>query len=165
MTQTQENTICQRAKSSALSQQVTTMLQGTAKAVWQRQTRKSPLFEKLFQEYIIRPNQTQRFVQPYLGPNCLQRLSAHNTCRQRVNSELACMLWISWTSRWMVDWLQSTWMSIMHCVGGRGQGICFWIVGFCFALLYVDSSFAINHLDGGRESWLLFLVCLPVVTW
>ena len=31
------------------------------------------------------PDQTQGFVGPDLGPNCLQRLSADDTRRQRVN--------------------------------------------------------------------------------
>ena len=30
------------------------------------------------------PDQARHFVGPYLGPNCLQRLSADGTCRQRV---------------------------------------------------------------------------------
>ena len=30
-------------------------------------------------------DQDRQFVGPDLGPNCLQRLSADNTCRQRVN--------------------------------------------------------------------------------
>ena len=32
------------------------------------------------------PDQARRFVGPDLGPNCLQRLSADNTSRQRVNT-------------------------------------------------------------------------------
>ena len=31
------------------------------------------------------PDQAQHFVKPYLGPNCLQRLSADDTSRQRLN--------------------------------------------------------------------------------
>ena len=31
------------------------------------------------------PDQARRFVGPDLGPNCLQRLSADNTCGERVN--------------------------------------------------------------------------------
>ena len=33
------------------------------------------------------PGQAQHFVGPDLGPNCLQRLSADNTNRQRVNMQ------------------------------------------------------------------------------
>ena len=32
------------------------------------------------------PDQARRFVGPDLGPNCLPRLSADNTGRQRVNT-------------------------------------------------------------------------------
>ena len=43
-------------------------------------------FEKLLQEYhqclnILDPDQDQHFVEPDLGPNCLQRLSADDTSR------------------------------------------------------------------------------------
>ena len=38
------------------------------------------------------PDQTQRYVRPDLGPNCLQRLSAAVSSRQRVNSIPACDL-------------------------------------------------------------------------
>ena len=31
------------------------------------------------------PDQARHFVGPDLGPNCLQRLSEDDTCRQRVN--------------------------------------------------------------------------------
>ena len=33
----------------------------------------------------LNPDQAQRFVGPYLGPNCLQRLSANDTSRQGLN--------------------------------------------------------------------------------
>ena len=33
----------------------------------------------------LNPDQAQRFVEPNLGPNCLQGLSADDTSRQRVN--------------------------------------------------------------------------------
>ena len=32
----------------------------------------------------LKPDQARRFVGPDLGPNCLQRLSADDTSRQRV---------------------------------------------------------------------------------
>ena len=49
-------------------------------------------FEKFFQEYHLSVKQIGSrsgptfFVGPDLGPNCLQRLSADDTRRQRVNS-------------------------------------------------------------------------------
>ena len=36
------------------------------------------------------PGQAHHFVGPDLGPNCLQRLSADNTCRQRVKALHLC---------------------------------------------------------------------------
>ena len=47
------------------------------------------LFRKLFQEYhqsanSLDPDQDRRCVGPVLGTNCLQRLSADGTSRQRV---------------------------------------------------------------------------------
>ena len=53
---------------------------------------KSFIFEKFFQEYHlsvkqIDPDQARRFVGPDLGPNCLPRLSADDTRRQRVNTQ------------------------------------------------------------------------------
>ena len=36
------------------------------------------------------PDQARRFVGPDLGPNCLPRLSADDTSRQRVNGERIC---------------------------------------------------------------------------
>ena len=53
---------------------------------------KSFVFEKFFQEYHlsvkqIDPDQARRFVGPDLGPNCLPRLSADDTRRQRVNTQ------------------------------------------------------------------------------
>ena len=47
-------------------------------------------FEKFFREYqqdvnSLDPDQAQHFVGPDLGPNCLQRLSADDTSRQRYN--------------------------------------------------------------------------------
>ena len=34
------------------------------------------------------PGQAQNFVRPDLGPNCLQKLSADDTRRQRINHDL-----------------------------------------------------------------------------
>ena len=39
---------------------------------------------------MLDPDQAQQFVGPDLGPNCLQKLSADATGRQRVNSR--CIL-------------------------------------------------------------------------
>ena len=36
------------------------------------------------------PDQAQQNVEPDLGPNCLQRLSADNTSKQRVTYSLSC---------------------------------------------------------------------------
>ena len=51
-------------------------------------------FEKFFQEYIqsvitnsLDPDQVRHSVGLDLGPNCLQRLSADDTRRQRVKGE------------------------------------------------------------------------------
>ena len=35
----------------------------------------------------LNPDQAQHFVVPDLGPNCLERLSANNTRKQRVKAE------------------------------------------------------------------------------
>ena len=42
------------------------------------------------------PDQARQDVGPDLGPNCLQRLSADDTCRQKVNSSLIVnsLVWI-----------------------------------------------------------------------
>ena len=53
---------------------------------------KSFIFEKFFQEYHMSVKQIgsrsgPTFFRPDLGPNCLQRLSADDTRRQRVNSK------------------------------------------------------------------------------
>ena len=53
---------------------------------------KSFIVEKLFQVSNlsveqIDPDQARRFVGPDLGPNCLPRLSADDSRRQRVNTQ------------------------------------------------------------------------------
>ena len=52
---------------------------------------KSTLIKNSFRNTIkvlngLDPIHSQRFVRPDLGPNCLQRLSADNTSRQRIDS-------------------------------------------------------------------------------
>ena len=37
-------------------------------------------------QHFVRPDLGRHFVGPDLGPNCLQKLSADDTCRQRVIS-------------------------------------------------------------------------------
>ena len=39
------------------------------------------------------PDQVRHFVGPGLGPNCLQRLSADHTSRQRVNLNRSILKW------------------------------------------------------------------------
>ena len=38
------------------------------------------------------PNQARRFIRPDLGQNCLQRISAVNTSRQRVSKLFAAVI-------------------------------------------------------------------------
>ena len=53
----------------------------------------STFFEKYFRNTIILStsldqDQARHFVGPDLGPNCLQKLSAYDTSRQRVKAHL-----------------------------------------------------------------------------
>ena len=50
-------------------------------------------FEKFFHEYHqsvknLDPDQAQHFVGPDLGPKCLQKLPADDTCKQRVKEKI-----------------------------------------------------------------------------
>ena len=44
------------------------------------------------------PDQARHFVGPDLGPNCLQKLSADDNSRKRVNNVSACSYVIIWAS-------------------------------------------------------------------
>ena len=40
------------------------------------------------------PDQARRFIRPDLGPNCLPRLSADDTGRQRFNCSLSVLIFL-----------------------------------------------------------------------
>ena len=66
------------------------------------------IFEKLFQESNnLDPDQARRFVGFDLGPNCLQRLSADDTSRQRVSLLSSCSISFGHQG--------STWLKIFIC--------------------------------------------------
>ena len=92
-------------------------------------------------------DQAWHFVRPGLGPNCLQRLSADDTSRQRV---ITLQKWMPVSS---VDylskhfgprtlgliWIQTVWHS-----DRVPERIVFWIISYCLSLASCDLSSADN---------------------
>ena len=67
---------------------------------------KITFLKKFFQEYHqngLDPDQARQSIGPYLGPNCLPRLSADGTGRQRVNTTVMSKLRISFVWRSLRD--------------------------------------------------------------